>query len=65
MGHSLRGERTQEEQGKGRKPKTWKCLMCPLEGANTVTLKWQMSLWEDDQEVVKMSGRDESIRKQC
>jgi hypothetical protein len=31
-------------------------------GANTVTLKRQRSLWIDDQEVVKRSGRDESIQ---
>jgi hypothetical protein len=35
--------------------------MCPLQGANTVTLKRQRSLWEGDREVVKRSGRDEPI----
>jgi hypothetical protein len=36
--------------------------MCPLQGANIVTLKQQRSLWEGDREVVKRSGRDESIQ---
>jgi hypothetical protein len=31
MGHTLKGEHIQEEQGKGRKRKTWKWLMCPLQ----------------------------------
>jgi hypothetical protein len=31
-------------------------------GANTVNLKWQRSIWEGDQEVVKRSGRDESFQ---
>jgi hypothetical protein len=31
-------------------------------GANTVTLKQQRSIREGDQELVKRSGRDESIR---
>jgi hypothetical protein len=30
MGHTLRGERIQEEEGKGRKSKPWKCLLCLL-----------------------------------
>jgi hypothetical protein len=29
---------------------------------NKVILNWQRPLWEDDQEVVKRSGRDESIQ---
>jgi hypothetical protein len=29
---------------------------------NKVILNWQRPLWEGDQEVVKRSGRDESIR---
>jgi hypothetical protein len=37
------------------------CLMCPLQRSYTVTLKRQRSIWEGDQEVVKRSGRDESI----
>jgi hypothetical protein len=48
--------------GISRKPKTWKCLMSPLQRANTVTLKRQRSICEGDQEVVKRSGKDESIR---
>jgi hypothetical protein len=30
MGYTLRGDLTQEEQGKGRKPKTSMWLMCSL-----------------------------------
>jgi hypothetical protein len=44
------------------------CYQENRRGANTVTLKQQRSIWEDDQEVVKRSGRDESIPcawKQC
>jgi hypothetical protein len=34
----------------------------PTVGANIITLKQQRLLWESDWEVVKRSGRDESIR---
>jgi hypothetical protein len=49
--------------GIGKKSKTWKYLLSPLKGANTETetLKWQRSIWEGDQELVKRSIRDESI----
>jgi hypothetical protein len=33
-----------------------------VRGVNIVTLKQQRSLWKGDQEVVKRSGRDESIQ---
>jgi hypothetical protein len=33
----------------------------PCRGEYIVTLNWQKPLWEGDQEVVKRSGRDESI----
>jgi hypothetical protein len=36
--------------------------MCPLQRTNAVTLKRQRLLWEGDQEIVKRTGRDESIR---
>jgi hypothetical protein len=61
MGHTLRGEHIQEEQGKAGNPKleiVW-CAHCT--GANIVILKQQRSIWEVDWEVVKRSGRDESI----
>jgi hypothetical protein len=54
MGHTLRGEHIQEEEGKIGNPKlesVW-CAYC--RGAN-------MSLWEGDWEVVKRSDRDEPI----
>jgi hypothetical protein len=31
FGHTVRGEHIQEVWGIGRKPKTWKCLMSPLQ----------------------------------
>jgi hypothetical protein len=61
MGHLLRGEHIQEEQGKVGNPKlesVW-CVHCT--GANIVTLNWLRSIWEGDWEVVKRSGTDESI----
>jgi hypothetical protein len=33
------------------------CAHC--RGANKVTLNWQRTLWEENQEVVKKCGRDE------
>jgi hypothetical protein len=37
-------------------------LMCAhCRGVNIVILNWQRLLWEGDQEVVKRSGRDESV----
>jgi hypothetical protein len=56
------GGHVQEEKGKAGNLKhesVW-CVHC--RGANMVTLKWQRSLWEGDWEVVKRSGRDESVR---
>jgi hypothetical protein len=41
------------------KPESVWCPHC--RGATKVTLKWQRSIWEGDQEVVKRSGKDESI----
>jgi hypothetical protein len=38
-----------------------KVLMSPWRETNIETLKWQRSIWEGDQELVKKSGRDESI----
>jgi hypothetical protein len=34
----------------------------PTVGANIITLKQQRPLWEGDREVLKRSGRDETIR---
>jgi hypothetical protein len=39
MIHTLRGECAQEEQGKGRKPKTWMWLMCSLYRSKSSNLK--------------------------
>jgi hypothetical protein len=61
LGHTLRGEHIQEEWGKVGNPKL--VVWCPhCRGGNTVTLKWQRSIWEGDREVMKRSGRDESIQ---
>jgi hypothetical protein len=62
LGLTLSGGHIQEEWGKVGNPKLesiW-CVHC--RGANTVTLKQQRSIWEGDPEVVKRSGRDESIQ---
>jgi hypothetical protein len=61
LGLTLRGEHIQEEQGKVGNPKLERVWCAHCRGANTVTLKWQRSIWEGGQEVVKRSGRDESI----
>jgi hypothetical protein len=39
MGHTLRGEHTWEEQGKGRKPNTWMWFMCSLQRREYSNLK--------------------------
>jgi 3'-phosphoadenosine 5'-phosphosulfate sulfotransferase (PAPS reductase)/FAD synthetase len=61
MYHTIRGGHIQEEHEKvgNTKFESVGCVHCG--GANTVTLKQQSSLWEGDWEVVKRSGRDESI----
>jgi hypothetical protein len=48
VAHTLRGECAWDEQGKGRKPKTWMCFdVCThCIGANIVILNWQRPLWE-------------------
>jgi hypothetical protein len=51
--------RNREREGNTKLENVW-CPHC--RGANTVTLKWQRSLWESDWEVVKRSGRDEPIQ---
>jgi hypothetical protein len=59
------------EIGKGNlKLKCGLCAHC--KGVNIVILNWQRPLWEEDQEIVKRSGRDEpmwvviqSAWKQC
>jgi hypothetical protein len=48
MGHTLRGEHIQEEQGKVANPKLESVLCVHCRGANTVTLKQQRSIWEGD-----------------
>jgi hypothetical protein len=61
LGHMPRGEHIQEEWGKIGNPKL-ESVWCPhYRRANTVTLKLQRSIWEGDQEVMKRSGREESI----
>jgi hypothetical protein len=61
LGHTLREEHIREEWGYVENPKL-ESVWCPhCTGANTVTLKWQRSIWEGNWEVVKWSGRDESI----
>jgi hypothetical protein len=45
--------------GKGKETQNLKVFDVPTA---EVILKWQRSLWEGDGEVVKRSGRDESIR---
>jgi hypothetical protein len=62
LGHTLRGENTQEEYGKVGNPKLENVSCAHCRGANTVTLKQQRSIWEGNQEVVKRSGGDESVR---
>jgi hypothetical protein len=62
MGHTLRGEYVQEEQGKVGNPKLESVWCAHCRRANIVILNWQRSLWEGDWEVVKRSGRHESIR---
>jgi hypothetical protein len=62
VGHLLRGEHIWEEWGWVGNPKL-ESVWCPhCKGDNTVTLKWQKSIWEGDWEVVKRSGRDELIQ---
>jgi hypothetical protein len=62
LGHKLRGEHIREEGGWVRNSKL-ESVLCPnCRGTNTETLKWQRSIWEGDQEVVKGSGRNESIK---
>jgi hypothetical protein len=61
MGHTLRGECKQEEEGKVGNPKL-EIVWCALRrGANKVILNWQRSLWEGNWEVVKRYDGDESI----
>jgi hypothetical protein len=44
-----------------QKTKNHKSVWCPhSRGANTETLKWQRSIWEGNQELVKRSVKDES-----
>jgi hypothetical protein len=58
LGHMLRGQHIWQEWENPKHESVW----CPHCGeANTETLKRQRSIWEGDQEVVKRSGRDESI----
>jgi hypothetical protein len=62
LGHTLRGEHVQEELGKvgnSKHESVW-CAHC--RGVHIVILNWQRPLWEGDREVMKRSGRDESIR---
>jgi hypothetical protein len=61
MGHTLRGEWTQEKQEKKEnlKPECGWCAHC--RGMNKVILISQKPLWKGDQEVVKRSGRDEPV----
>jgi hypothetical protein len=47
--------------GKGRKPKTCKCLRSTLHRIEHSKLKTTEVIWEGDWEVVKRSGRDEAI----
>jgi hypothetical protein len=61
MGHTLRGECVQEEQGKVGNPKLESGWCAHCRGANKVILNLQRSLWEDDREVVKRSGRVEPM----
>jgi hypothetical protein len=61
MGHTLRGECIQEECGKVGNPKLKSVWCAHCRGPNIVTLNWDRALWEGDQEVVKKSGRDETI----
>jgi hypothetical protein len=58
----LRGEHIQEEQGKVGNPKLESFWFAHGREANIVILNWQRPLWVGDQEVVKRSGRDESIQ---
>jgi hypothetical protein len=60
LGHMTRREHIQEEWGGNPKLESVWCPHC--RGTNTVILKWQRSVREGDWEVVKRSGRDESIR---
>jgi hypothetical protein len=61
MGYMLRWEYIQEESGMVGNPKLESVCCAHHRRANIVTLKWQRSLWESDQQVIKKSGRDESI----
>jgi hypothetical protein len=62
LGHMIRGEHIWEVCGYVRNTKL-ESIWCPYcRGNNTVTLKWQRSIWEGDWELVKRSGRDESVR---
>jgi hypothetical protein len=57
----LRGEHTWEVWGYVGNSK-YESIWCPrCRGTNTESLKWQRSIWERDQELVKRSGRDKSI----
>jgi hypothetical protein len=62
MGHT-QGENTyrrnREREGNLKLESSW-CAHCKI--TNKVILSWQRPLWESDQEVVKRSGRDETIR---
>jgi hypothetical protein len=58
----LRGEPVWEEWGLVGNPKLESVRYPHCRGANTVTLKQQRSIWDGDRELVKKTGRDESIR---
>jgi hypothetical protein len=59
--HTVRGEHIDEKGGQVANPKFESVWCSHCRGANTVMLKRQRSIWEGDQEVVKRSGRNESI----
>jgi hypothetical protein len=61
MGHMLRGECIQEEKGKIGNLKLESVWCAHCRGENKVILNWQRPLWEGDREVVKKSGRDETM----
>jgi hypothetical protein len=50
--------RNREREG-NEKLECGQCAHC--RGANIVILNWQRPLWEGDQEVVKRSGKNESM----
>jgi hypothetical protein len=60
LGHMTRGEHIWEGWGYVRNPKHESIWWPHSRGTNTETLKWQRSIWDGDQEVVKRSVKDES-----